>query len=77
MTCLVINVLPKLVIKLVLMTCFHHAEPGYHIDSYVMNVQLPLNTGVCDARNTATLAYRMMRDGCVMNITKTLAGGVR
>ena len=30
--------------------------------------------GVCDARNTAKLAHRLMQDGCVMMITKSLGG---
>ncbi|XP_062619994.1 ERI1 exoribonuclease 2-like [Saccostrea cucullata] len=33
------------------------------------------HSGIVDARNTATLAYRMMCDGCVMKITKTLTRG--
>lgn len=33
--------------------------------------------GIVDARNTATLAYRMMCDGCVMKITKSLSKGVK
>ena len=33
--------------------------------------------GIVDARNTATLAYRMMCDGCVMKITKMLNKGVK
>ncbi|XP_052783983.1 ERI1 exoribonuclease 2-like isoform X2 [Mya arenaria] len=30
------------------------------------------HSGVDDAKNTAKLAYRMIRDGCVMKVTKTL-----
>ena len=30
--------------------------------------------GLDDARNTAKLAWRMMCDGCVIQITKSLAG---
>lgn len=32
----------------------------------------PLSSGLDDARNTAQLAARMMRDGCVMKITRSL-----
>lgn len=35
------------------------------------------HSGIVDARNTATLAYRMMSDGCVMKITKSLNKGVK
>ncbi|XP_067673723.1 ERI1 exoribonuclease 2-like [Haliotis asinina] len=30
------------------------------------------HSGVDDARNTARLAWRMMRDGCIMNVTKNI-----
>ncbi|XP_041364611.1 ERI1 exoribonuclease 2-like [Gigantopelta aegis] len=30
------------------------------------------HSGLCDARNTARLAWRMIKDGCVMSITKTM-----
>ncbi|XP_064617542.1 ERI1 exoribonuclease 2-like isoform X2 [Liolophura sinensis] len=30
------------------------------------------HSGVDDARNTAHLAWRMMRDGCILNVTKTI-----
>lgn len=30
------------------------------------------HSGLCDARNTATLITRMARDGCVLTVTKTL-----
>jgi len=30
------------------------------------------HSGVCDARNTAKLAYRMIQDGCIMTITKSI-----
>ncbi|KAK2141535.1 hypothetical protein LSH36_1086g00008, partial [Paralvinella palmiformis] len=32
------------------------------------------HSGIIDARNTARLAYRMICDGCVLNITKTMSG---
>ncbi|XP_042873643.1 ERI1 exoribonuclease 2-like [Penaeus japonicus] len=31
------------------------------------------HSGICDTRNTAALVSRMVRDGCVLTITKTLA----
>ena len=34
------------------------------------------HSGIVDAKNTARLAYRMMCDGCVMSITKTIEGSV-
>ncbi|CAG2229660.1 ERI2 [Mytilus edulis] len=32
------------------------------------------HSGLHDSRNTAILAYRMIQDGCILNITKTLKG---
>ena len=36
-------------------------------------MRVGLFPGLDDARNTARLAWHMMKDGCVMQITKTLA----
>lgn len=33
-----------------------------------------LSSGLDDARNTARLAWRMISDGCIMQITKSIDG---
>ena len=36
---------------------------------------VPYLSGLDDSRNTAKLAYRMIQDGCIMKVTKTLKVG--
>ena len=46
--------------------------------SYVVytagNLCVCLSSGLDDARNTARLAWRMISDGCIIQITKTIDG---
>lgn len=42
---------------------------------HMWNCKLPsfvISSGLDDARNTAQLAARMMRDGCVMKVTRSV-----
>ena len=51
-------------------------ECGIHVawcfDMYTYVVHTICSTGIDDARNTAKLCHRMVRDGCRLNITKCI-----
>lgn len=52
----------------------NYAAPWIFVRIWGISFNIIVFSGLDDAKNTARLAWRMMSDGCVMQITKTLAG---
>lgn len=42
------------------------------VNAHVIVIIMHVHVGIDDARNTAKLCYRMVRDGCRLDITKCI-----